>query len=152
MISCPCALVVSIPLGYFGGIGAASHKGILFKGGNYLDAITKADTFVFDKTGTLTTGNFRVCRIETAGIYSEAEVLKYIASAESKSSHPMAKAVVEYAKQQQATLYPVGAVTEIAGYGLEAYIGGKQILAGNYRLMDKYGIAYPEGLHEMPKA
>lgn len=64
----------------------------------------------------------------------------------------MAKAVVEYAKQQQATLYPVGAVTEIAGYGLEAYIGGKQILAGNYRLMDKYGIAYPEGLHEMPES
>ena len=152
VISCPCALVVSIPLGYFGGIGAASHKGILFKGGNYLDAITKADTFVFDKTGTLTTGNFRVCRIETAGIYSEAEVLKYIASAESKSNHPMAKAVVEYAKQQQAALYPVGAVTEIAGYGLEAYIGGKQILAGNYRLMDKYGIAYPEGLHEMPES
>lgn len=152
VISCPCALVVSIPLGYFGGIGAASHKGILFKGGNYLDAVTKADTFVFDKTGTLTTGNFRVCRIETVGIYSEAEVLKYIASAESKSSHPMAKAVVEYAKQQQATLYPVGAVTEIAGYGLEAYIGGKQILAGNYRLMDKYGIAYPEGLHEMPES
>lgn len=152
VISCPCALVVSIPLGYFGGIGAASHKGILFKGGNYLDAVTKADTFVFDKTGTLTTGNFRVCRIETAGIYSEAEVLKYIASAESKSSHPMAKAVVEYAKQQQAALYPVGAVTEIAGYGLEAYIGGKQILAGNYRLMDKYGIAYPEGLHEMPES
>lgn len=152
VISCPCALVVSIPLGYFGGIGAASHKGILFKGGNYLDAVTKADTFVFDKTGTLTTGNFRVCRIETAGIYSEAEVLKYIASAESKSNHPMAKAVVEYAKQQQATLYPVGAVTEIAGYGLEAYIGGKQILAGNYRLMDKYGIAYPEGLHEMSES
>ena len=152
VISCPCALVVSIPLGYFGGIGAASHKGILFKGGNYLDAITKADTFVFDKTCTLTTGNFRVCRIETAGIYSEAEVLKYIASAESKSNHPMAKAVVEYAKQQQAALYPVGAVTEIAGYGLEAYIGGKQILAGNYRLMDKYGIAYPEGLHEMPES
>jgi len=152
VISCPCALVVSIPLGYFGGIGAASHKGILFKGGNYLDAITKADTFVFDKTGTLTTGNFRVCRIETAGIYSEAEVLKYIASAESKSNHPMAKAVVEYAKQQQAALYPVGAVTEIAGYGLEAYIGGKQILAGSYRLMDKYGIAYPEGLHEMPES
>lgn len=152
VISCPCALVVSIPLGYFGGIGAASHKGILFKGGNYLDAITKADTFVFDKTGTLTTGNFRVCRIETAGIYSKAEVLKYIASAESKSNHPMAKAVVEYAKQQQAALYPVGAVTEIAGYGLEAYIGGKQILAGNYRLMDKYGIAYPEGLHEMPES
>lgn len=152
VISCPCALVVSIPLGYFGGIGAASHKGILFKGGNYLDAITKADTFVFDKTGTLTTGNFRVCRIETAGIYSEAEVLKYIASAESKSNHPMAKAVVEYAKQQQAALYPVGEVTEIAGYGLEAYIGGKQILAGNYRLMDKYGIAYPEGLHEMPES
>ena len=152
VISCPCALVVSIPLGYFGGIGAASHKGILFKGGNYLDAITKADTFVFDKTGTLTTGNFRVCRIETAGIYSEAEVLKYIASAESKSNHPMAKAVVEYAKQQQAALYPVGAVTEIAGYGLEAYIGGKQILAGNYRVMDKYGIAYPEGLHEMPES
>lgn len=152
VISCPCALVVSIPLGYFGGIGAASHKGILFKGGNYLDAVTKADMFVFDKTGTLTTGNFRVCRIETAGIYSEAEVLKYIASAESKSNHPMAKAVVEYAKQQQAALYPVGAVTEIAGYGLEAYIGGKQILAGNYRLMDKYGIAYPEGLHEMPES
>ena len=99
VISCPCALVVSIPLGYFGGIGAASRLGILFKGGNYLDAITKINTVVFDKTGTLTKGTFDVQACKSAGDISEEELVKLIASVESDSTHPIAKAVVNYAKE-----------------------------------------------------
>ena len=100
VISCPCALVVSIPLGYFGGIGAASRLGILFKGGNYLDAIIKINTVVFDKTGTLTKGTFDVQACKSAGDISEEELVKLIASVESDSTHPIAKAVVNYAKEQ----------------------------------------------------
>jgi len=96
VISCPCALVVSIPLGYFGGIGAASRLGILFKGGNYLDAITKINTVVFDKTGTLTKGTFEVQACKSAGEVSEEELVKLVASVESDSTHPIAKAVVSY--------------------------------------------------------
>ena len=96
VISCPCALVVSIPLGYFGGIGAASRLGILFKGGNYLDAITKINTVVFDKTGTLTKGTFEVQACKSAGEVSEEELVKLVASVESDSTHPIAKAVVNF--------------------------------------------------------
>ena len=101
VISCPCALVVSIPLGYFGGIGAASRLGILFKGGNYLDAVTKINTVVFDKTGTLTKGTFEVqfCNCESG--VSEEELIRMIASVESSSTHPIAKAVVNYAGQRE---------------------------------------------------
>ena len=96
VISCPCALVISIPLGYFGGIGAASRTGILFKGSNYLDAITRINAVVFDKTGTLTTGSFRVTSIQATDI-PEDELLSLVASVEKKSTHPVAQAIVHYA-------------------------------------------------------
>ena len=117
VISCPCALVVSIPLGYFGGIGAASRLGILFKGGNYLDAITKINTVVFDKTGTLTKGTFEVQACKSAGEVSEEELVKLVASVESDSTHPIAKAVVNYAKEQNIECVAVTGTKEFAGYG-----------------------------------
>ena len=119
VISCPCALVVSIPLGYFGGIGAASRLGILFKGGNYLDAVTKINTVVFDKTGTLTKGTFEVqfCNCESG--VSEEELIRMIASVESSSTHPIAKAVVNYAGQRDIELSSVTDSKEYAGLGLE---------------------------------
>mgnify|MGYP002538054816 CR=1 FL=1 len=104
VISCPCALVVSIPLGYFGGIGAASRQGILFKGGNYLDAITKINTVVFDKTGTLTKGVFEVQQVHVREGFTEEEVVRTIASVESRSNHPIAKAVGQYAKSRQISI------------------------------------------------
>ena len=150
VIACPCALVVSIPLGYFGGIGAASRRGILFKGGNYLDAITKIDTVVFDKTGTLTTGKFKLDKV--IGIVPEEEVLQYIASAESQSNHPMAKAVIEYARQENIPILPVEFSREMAGYGLETKIDGQQVVVGNYRLLDKFHITYPIELRSIPES
>lgn len=150
VIACPCALVVSIPLGYFGGIGAASRRGILFKGGNYLDAITKIDTVVFDKTGTLTTGKFKLDKI--IGVLPDVEVIQYIASAESQSTHPMAKAVVEYARQENISVLPVEFSEEMAGYGLETKIRGQQVVVGNYRLLDKLHIAYPIELRSVPES
>ncbi|MDD3039789.1 heavy metal translocating P-type ATPase [Bacteroides sp.] len=150
VIACPCALVVSIPLGYFGGIGAASRRGILFKGGNYLDAITKIDTVVFDKTGTLTTGKFKLDKV--IGIVPDVEIIQYIASAESQSTHPMAKAVVEYAKQENIPVLPVEFSKEMAGYGLETKINGQQVVVGNYRLLDKLHIAYPMELRSVPES
>uniref|UniRef100_UPI002676BC7C HAD-IC family P-type ATPase n=2 Tax=Bacteroides TaxID=816 RepID=UPI002676BC7C len=124
VISCPCALVVSIPLGYFGGIGAASRLGILFKGGNYLDAITKINTVVFDKTGTLTQGTFEVKECKSASGIKEKELIKLVASVESNSTHPIAKAIVNYAKLQNVELLPVTGTREFAGFGLEAMING----------------------------
>ena len=125
VISCPCALVISIPLGYFGGIGAASRQGILFKGSNYLDAITKVNTIVMDKTGTLTQGVFSVQKISSIGDITEDELLKIVASVETQSTHPIAKAVVEYANQQKVNLDKTENVKEIAGYGLEATVASK---------------------------
>lgn len=142
VISCPCALVVSIPLGYFGGIGAASRLGILFKGGNYLDAVTKINTVVFDKTGTLTKGTFEVqfCNCESG--VSEEELIRMIASVESSSTHPIAKAVVNYAGQRDIELSSVTDSKEYAGLGLEAAVNGIQVLAGNGRLLSKFQIEY----------
>ena len=120
VISCPCALVVSIPLGYFGGIGAASRLGILFKGGNYLDAVTKINTVVFDKTGTLTKGTFEVQDCKCVSGISEKELVRMIASVESDSTHPIAKAIVNYAKLQDIGLAVVTNTKEFAGLGLEA--------------------------------
>lgn len=163
VISCPCALVVSIPLGYFGGIGAASRAGILFKGGNYLDAITQINTVVFDKTGTLTKGVFEVQQIETAGI-SQEELLQYVASAEQKSTHPIARAISEYAVKKGITLLPVSDTTEVPGHGLKVLLHcydaphtdkresqkvtseEYEILVGNPRLLSRYHIAYPAEL------
>lgn len=146
VISCPCALVVSIPLGYFGGIGAASRLGILFKGGNYLDAVTKINTVVFDKTGTLTKGTFEVqfCNCESG--VSEEELIRMIASVESSSTHPIAKAVVNYAERRDIELSSVTDSKEYAGLGLEAAVNGIQVLAGNGRLLSKFQIEYPPEL------
>lgn len=142
VISCPCALVISIPLGYFGGIGAASRQGILFKGGNYLDAITKINTVVFDKTGTLTKGVFEVRNLSTANNIPEKELLRIIASVESRSNHPIAKAIVAYAREQQVEIDTTIDTTELAGYGLKAVVDGKEILVGNPRLLDLEGILF----------
>ena len=149
VISCPCALVVSIPLGYFGGIGAASRLGILFKGGNYLDAITKINTVVFDKTGTLTKGTFDVQACKSAGDISEEELVKLIASVESDSTHPIAKAVVNYAKEQNIERVTVIGTKEYAGFGLEATVDGIPVLVGNCRLLSKFDISFPQELLKM---
>ena len=149
VISCPCALVVSIPLGYFGGIGAASRLGILFKGGNYLDAITKINTVVFDKTGTLTKGTFDVQACKSAGDISEEELVKLIASVESDSTHPIAKAVVNYAKERNIERVTVTDTKEYAGFGLEATVDGIPVLVGNCRLLSKFDISFPQELLKM---
>lgn len=146
VISCPCALVVSIPLGYFGGIGAASRAGVLFKGGNYLDAITQVNTVVFDKTGTLTKGVFEVQHVESV-LSSDTELLQYVASAEQKSTHPIARAIGEYAIRKGVTLLPATDTTEIPGHGLRVIIAGHEVLAGNPRLLSRYNIAYPAELN-----
>ena len=146
VISCPCALVLSIPLGYFGGIGAASRLGILFKGGNYLDAVTKINTVVFDKTGTLTKGTFEVQSCNCESGVSEEELIRMIASVESSSTHPIAKAVVNYAGQRDIELSSVTDSKEYAGLGLEAAVNGIQVLAGNGRLLSKFQIEYPPEL------
>lgn len=143
VISCPCALVVSIPLGYFGGIGAASRQGILFKGGNYLDAITKINTVVFDKTGTLTKGIFGVQSISAAEGISDKALVHLIASAENFSNHPIAKAIVKYAQKQEIALDTSLKITELAGYGLKTTIDGKEVYVGNARLLSKYNVPFP---------
>lgn len=153
VISCPCALVVSIPLGYFGGIGAASRLGILFKGGNYLDAITQINTVVFDKTGTLTKGTFTVQSCQTQPGTSEEKLIQLIASVECKSTHPIGKAILAYWEKRfcllgkkSPQLLPTTEVTEIAGHGLKTLIDGARILVGNTRLLAKYGVKFPEEL------
>lgn len=151
VISCPCALVVSIPLGYFGGIGAASRNGILFKGGNYLDAITKINTVVFDKTGTLTKGVFEVQTVNTASDITENELLQLIGSAENYSNHPIAKAIVNYANSKQIELISPLEIHEIAGYGLKTTINGKVIYIGNARLLVQQQIAFPNEILTIPE-
>lgn len=141
VISCPCALVVSIPLGYFGGIGLASRKGILFKGGNYLDVMTKVDTVVMDKTGTLTQGVFKVQEVVTSN-FDRDEMLKLVAALENKSTHPIAKAVVQYVGEGVIRTVSIEEVKEIAGHGLSGIIEGKKVLAGNLKLLKKFNIAY----------
>lgn len=140
VISCPCALVISIPLGYFGGIGLASRNGILFKGSNYLDVMTKADTVVMDKTGTLTKGVFEVQEIVAPNMDKD-QLLLLTAALESKSTHPIANAIVKYSKERYKAL-SVSDVEEIAGHGLSGIIEGKKVLAGNLKLLKKYGIDY----------
>ena len=147
VISCPCALVISVPLGYFGGIGAASRKGILFKGGNYLDAITHVNTVVFDKTGTLTTGHFQVFSME-ADTVSSQRLLSILLTLEEKSTHPVAQAVTRYALQEGAGRIGVTHLQEYPGYGLEGVIEGKNVLVGNIRLLTDRGIIVPAGISE----
>ncbi|MFO7447603.1 MAG: heavy metal translocating P-type ATPase [Ignavibacteriaceae bacterium] len=133
VISCPCALVVSIPLGYFGGIGGASKRGILVKGSNYLDALTKIKKVVFDKTGTLTKGVFKVTSVVSLNGLPEREILYYAAMAESHSNHPAAKSILEAYPGVDPAL--VKNYKEISGQGIVAEINGKQIIAGNDRLL-----------------
>lgn len=151
VISCPCALVVSIPLGYFGGIGAASHQGILFKGGNYLDAITKINTVVFDKTGTLTKGIFEVQGVSTTDGTSDKALVHLIASAEYFSNHPIAKAVARYAEEQEIALDTSLKITELAGYGLRTVVDGKEVYIGNARLLSKHDIPFPAEIRNLPE-
>ncbi|MFW5737221.1 MAG: heavy metal translocating P-type ATPase, partial [Halanaerobium sp.] len=141
VVSCPCALVVSIPLGFFGGIGLASKNGILVKGGNYLEALNELDSIIFDKTGTLTEGNFKVTEVNIEGRYSREEILKIAAEAEQFSNHPIAKSIVEaagdYKKHSADSNYQ-----EISGAGIKAVLDNNQILAGNERLMQKNNIDF----------
>lgn len=139
VISCPCALVVSIPLGYFGGIGLASKNGILFKGANFLDVMTKVNTVVMDKTGTLTKGVFEVQQVKTTHL-DEKSFLQYVAAVESKSTHPIATAIAKYAGKTEAL--EVAEVAELPGLGLKAVVNGRSILVGNTRLLQKYNINY----------
>lgn len=148
VISCPCALVISIPLGYFGGIGAASRQGILFKGSSYLDEITKVDTVVMDKTGTLTKGVFEVDEISSHQM-EPSTFLALVAALESHSSHPIAKAVVANAKGLFEHLI-VTEVEEIASHGMKGNVGGKTVLAGNVKLLARHGIAYDQALEKNP--
>lgn len=141
VISCPCALVVAIPLGYFGGIGAGSRNGILFKGSSYLDRMTRVDTVVMDKTGTLTKGVFRVQKVVNAGL-DEKAWLPLAAAVESQSTHPIAKAVVDYARSDQKLT--VQSLEEIKGHGLKGVVHGKEVLAGNVKLMRKFNVAVPD--------
>ena len=141
IVSCPCALVISIPLTFFGGIGAASKRGVLVKGSNYLEALNKVSVVVFDKTGTLTKGVFEVANIIPAAGYQKEQVLEYAAQAESYSNHPIAKSILAtYGKpidQKQFSDFE-----EISGHGISVMVQGKKILAGNSKLMESEKIAY----------
>ena len=141
VISCPCALVISIPLGYFGGLGAASRNGILFKGASFLDAMTKVNTVVMDKTGTVTKGVFKIKKVVNKSAFSESEFMQYLMAMEEQSTHPIAKAILEY-KADGADLEATE-VSEVAGKGLEGKVNGKQVLVGNKALMVSNGIDVP---------
>ncbi len=141
VISCPCALVISIPLGYFGGIGRASAQGILIKGANFLDALTKTHTIVFDKTGTLTTGSFEVSEIKAVGDISSHSLLKLAAKAEINSNHPIAHSILSK-YQGNIDRNDISNYEEIAGCGIKATIDNSLVLAGNSELMNKYGIKH----------
>ena len=147
VISCPCALVISIPLGYFGGIGLASRNGILFKGSNYLDVMTKIDTVVMDKTGTLTKGVFKVQEINAVGI-DEKELLKLTAAIESKSTHPIALAIVQHTGDAIKNV-SIDKVEEISGHGLKGTIDGKEVLAGNLKLLKKFNIDFDKEIENI---
>jgi Zn2+/Cd2+-exporting ATPase len=147
VISCPCALVVSIPLGYFGGIGLASKNGILFKGGNFLDVMTKINTVVMDKTGTLTKGVFEVQQVVVSS-FDEKELVKIAAAIESKSTHPIAIAVTQYAGDVLSNV-KIEKVEEISGHGLKGLIDGKEVLAGNTKLLKKFNISYDAIIDEI---
>lgn len=141
VISCPCALVVSIPLGYFGGIGAASKAGILFKGANYLDLMTKVNTVVIDKTGTLTKGVFKVQDVVVAEGFDKDELTGTVAAIEKLSNHPIARAIVSFAGNK-AENYQAINIEEISGHGLKGNVNGKEVMIGNDKLMNKYYINY----------
>lgn len=141
VISCPCALVISIPLGYFGGIGAASRNGILFKGSNFLDAMAAIQNVVMDKTGTMTEGVFKVQEVRLEPDFDEATILKLVNKIESHSSHPVATAIREYVGEVDESVNLTD-VEEIPGHGLKGSVDGKVFLVGNFKLLDKFNISY----------
>lgn len=139
VISCPCALVISVPLSFFGGIGGASKIGVLVKGSNYLELLSQTETVVFDKTGTLTKGDFSIQTIDPTGI-DPKKFMQYVASAEQFSTHPIAQSVLEgYA----GPLLPTANIQEFAGEGILAEVDGKQVLVGNHKLMERFEISFP---------
>lgn len=141
IISCPCALVISIPLSFFGGIGGAARQGVLIKGGNYLDALKQVDTIVFDKTGTLTQGVFKVTRICPAEGADASELIRLAAVAECQSTHPIAKSIITYAKENNISYDDcTGDITELAGRGIIAVCNQDTIYSGNEKLMQEYDI------------
>ncbi|MDP5060759.1 MAG: heavy metal translocating P-type ATPase, partial [Maribacter sp.] len=141
VISCPCALVISIPLGYFGGLGAASRNGILFKGASFLDTMTKVNTVVMDKTGTVTKGVFKIKDLVKDQIFTEADFMKYLIAIEEQSTHPIAKAILEY--KLDGDKFKATDVTEIAGKGLQGTVNQKSVLVGNKALMTANQIEVP---------
>ena len=142
VISCPCALVISIPLSFFGGIGGASAKGILVKGSNYLEILSQTRYLVCDKTGTLTKGVFQVTEIRPAEKYTEAELLKLAACAENYSNHPISKSLKEaYGKDIDPADVPESGIEEVAGHGIIARVSGKEVACGNIKLMKKLGVS-----------
>jgi len=141
VISCPCALVISIPLGFFGGIGAASKRGILVKGSNYLEGLNNLHTIVWDKTGTLTKGVFRVTKIVTKNNFSRDEILKFAAEAESQSSHPIAQSILE-AFSRKIDERKIESYEEISGYGIKARVEGHYVLVGNDKLLHRENIEH----------
>lgn len=141
VVSCPCALVISIPLGFFGGIGGASKRGILVKGGNYLEALNYVETVVFDKTGTLTKGVFEVTDVHANQGYTDAQVLEYAAYAESYSNHPIAVSILK-AFDHEVDQSSIENYEEVAGQGIKIRVAGRDILVGNARLMTGHNIQY----------
>ncbi len=145
VISCPCAFVLSVPLGYFGGIGGAARKGILVKGATAIDALARAGTVVFDKTGTLTKGTFSVTAAVPAPGYDEAHLVSLAAAAESESSHPIARAIVAYASESgTAPALGFDSIEEIGGLGVASRAGSKRILAGSRALLERAGVSVPD--------
>ncbi len=141
VISCPCALVISIPLGFFGGIGAASKNGILIKGSNYLEALNHVETVVFDKTGTLTKGKFSVTEIKESEGFTKEEILRYAASAEGYSNHPIALSIIK-AYGKELNKEETKDLEDVPGHGIIATVDGKRVAAGNSKLMEKENIKY----------
>ena len=141
VISCPCALVISIPLGYFGGLGAASRNGILFKGASFLDGMTKVNTVVMDKTGTVTKGVFKIKEVVNDSAFAKTDFMKYLMAMEEQSTHPIAKAIMEF--KAEGADYEAKDVTEIAGKGLKGTVNGKTVLVGNKALMTSNKIDVP---------
>ncbi|MCR5300057.1 MAG: cadmium-translocating P-type ATPase [Erysipelotrichaceae bacterium] len=146
VISCPCALVLSVPLSFFGGIGGASRKGILIKGGNYLEALCQVKVLAMDKTGTLTEGSFSVQDTVPEEGFSAAEVLLCAAAAESYSDHPIAASLKEAAGEQRTE---ANDIEETAGHGVKAMVDGKEVLVGNRKLFDKYGVPCKEAENDL---
>lgn len=149
VISCPCALVISIPLGYFGGIGAASRNGILFKGSNFLDIMATVKNVVMDKTGTMTEGVFKVQEVKINPIFDEKVTLAWVNALENNSTHPVATAIHNYVGAINHSVKFTG-IEEIAGHGLRAKLNGKEVLVGNFKLMEKFKIVFPPELTDIP--